>query len=90
MVNAVRYLLGDEGVDNPAKRYVIEVARATHILPVIGEEVGGMEEEEEEDRNDLSPLLLENKKTENKKKSSVEKIENKKTEKVPRREKDGK
>ena len=84
VVNAVRYLLGDEGVDDPAKRYVIEVARDTHILPVIGEEEGEMEEEEE-DRNNLgkNPLLekIENKKTENKKKSSVEKIENKKTEK---------
>ena len=81
VVNAVRYLLGDERVDDPAKRYVVEVAHDTHILPAIGEEEEEMEEEEEEeeedeDPNDLFPLHLESKKTE--KKSPVE---NKKTEK---------
>jgi hypothetical protein len=87
VVNAVRYLLGDERVDDPAKRYVVEVARDTHILPAIGEEEEEMEEEEDEDPNDLSPLHLESEKTEKKspvenkktEKSPVEKIENKKT-----------
>jgi hypothetical protein len=31
VVNAVRYLLGDERVDDPAKRYVTEVAHDTRI-----------------------------------------------------------
>ena len=68
VVNAVRYLLGDETVDDPAKRYVTEVARDTHILPTIGETE---EDEEEEGRNDLrkeKKVPLENKKTGNKKK----------------------
>ena len=86
VVNAVRYLLGDARADDPAKRYVVEVARDTHILPAIGE----VEEEEEETtpkkkgRNDLrKKILLE--KIENKrrktvnKKGAVGKIEGKRT-----------
>jgi hypothetical protein len=91
VVNAVRYLLGDARADDPAKRYVVEVARDTHILPAIGE----VEEEEEEEvevetipkkkgRNDLrKKILLE--KIENKmgktvnKKVAVGKIEGKRT-----------
>jgi hypothetical protein len=70
----------------PPKRYATEVAHDTRILPVIGEGEE-MDEEEEEDPNDLSPLHLESEKTEKKspvenkktEKSPVEKIENKKT-----------
>jgi hypothetical protein len=73
VVNAVRYLLGDEEVDDPAKRYVTEVARDTHILPAIGEE-----EEEEEGHNDLRKKKKRRRK---KKKALLEKIENKKARK---------
>ena len=91
VVNAVRYLLGDARADDPAKRYVVEVARDTHILPAIGEVEEEEEEEEEEEtipkkkgRNDLrKKILLE--KIENKrrktvnKKGTVGKIEGKRT-----------
>jgi hypothetical protein len=72
VVNAVRYLLGDEGVDDPAKRYVAEVARDTHILPAIGDEEGEMDEEGHSD------LRKKKKRRRKKKKTLLEKIENKK------------
>ena len=33
VVNAIRHLLGEKGVDDPAQRYVSELAHDTHILP---------------------------------------------------------
>ena len=77
VVNAVRYLLGDEGVDDPAKRYVAEVARDTHILPAFGDE----EEEEEEMEEGHNDLRKKKKRRRRKKKTLLEKIENKKARK---------
>ena len=37
VVNAVRHLLGEKGIDDPSERYVSELARDTHILPTAGE-----------------------------------------------------
>jgi hypothetical protein len=37
VVNAIRHLLGEKDVDDPAEHYVSEVVCDTHILPAAGE-----------------------------------------------------